>query len=338
MGVGTLHPVVAAVFFAVVIATTVAWSHPVFLGISFAFAFAYSVKLGGPRAGMAGAVLAVLACAFAALFAANVHFGVTVLGQTSIGNQVTLESLLYGLALGFKVAAALMWLGCLVRVFTADKVVYLLGRASPRLALFAAVGLRGAPLIASQMKRISTAQRGIGRGAGQGSAAWRARNWVRRVSALVTWAIERLAQMSDSMRSRGSSLRGRTSFALFRFGSRDRALALVLGALSAAVLFGSLLDQARMLYSPELLMNPVTPASYAFFAAYALLCAFPLAYQLAVEAVFARASQSVSPGESDLSVSAKSSSARENDLPGASTTRFSTCGGWGEEPALEVRP
>lgn len=293
MRVGELHPLVAAAFFAVVIATTVAFAHPVFLGISYASALAYSVKLRGRRAGLLALALLAVACAFAAVFAANVHFGVTVLGQTLIGNQLTLESLLYGLALGVKLAALVMWLSCLVSVFTADKVVYLLGRVSPRLSLFAAVTMRAVPLIGAQLKRISTAQRGIGRGAGQGGVIWRLRNWVRRVSALITWAIERIAQMSDSMRSRGSSLGGRTSYALFRFDARDRALALVLGALGSAVLFGVLLDQARMLYSPELLMNPVTPASFAFFAAYAGFCACPFAYQLGVEAAFARASESL---------------------------------------------
>ena len=288
MEMGALHPVIAAAFFAVVIATVIAWSHPVFLGISYLCALAYSVKLGGARAAVGGAALTLAALAFAALFAANVHFGVTELGQTFIGNRLTLESLLFGVALGFKVATVIMWLGCLVHVFTADKVVYLLGRVSPRLSLFAAVALRAAPLIGVQLKRISMAQSGIGRGAGQGGVVWRLRNWVRRVSALITWAIERLAQMSDSMRSRGSSLAGRTSYALFRFGMRDRVLALALGALASVVLFGSLLDQTRMLYAPELLLNPITPGSFVFFAAYAALCAFPLAYQLAVEATFDR--------------------------------------------------
>ena len=285
MRMGSLHPVLEAAFFAVVLVTTIVWSHPVYLVISFMCALAYAVKLAGRRAGAIAAVLTVAALAFAAVFAANVHFGVTVLGQTPIGNSVTLESLVYGVALGFKVAAVLLWLGCLVTVFTADRVVYLLGRLSPRLALFAAVALRGAPLIGTQMGRLSTAQSGIGRGAGQGSIAWRARNWVRRTSALVTWGIERLAQMSDSMRSRGSGLRGRTSFSLFRFDARDRASAIVLAALASVVLFGALLDQTRMLYAPELLMNPMTPASFVFFAAYAAFCAMPLAYQLGAEAL-----------------------------------------------------
>ena len=70
-----------------------------------------------------------------------------------MGNEITLESLLYGLMLGGTIAAVLMWLSCLHTVFTADKTVYLAGRIAPKLALFLAILLRLVPRIKAQWRR-----------------------------------------------------------------------------------------------------------------------------------------------------------------------------------------
>ena len=45
---------------------------------------------------------------------------------------------------------------------------------------------------------------------------------------LITWMISALALESDSMRSRGSLLRGRTAFSIYRFDNRDRAFVIAL--------------------------------------------------------------------------------------------------------------
>ena len=295
MGIESCHPLVAASYFTVVIILTAILDHPVFLAISWFFALMYLVKLEGAHAFRFIGSLVIIAVVFAAVFTANVHFGITVLTHTHLGNPVTLESLAYGVLIGFKIGAVFMWLRCLVDVFTADKVVYLFGRVSPRLALFSAVALRSAPLVGAQMTRLSNAQRSIGLGAGQGSVSRRLRNWVRRVSALITWAIERMTQMSDSMRSRGSSLRGRTAFALVRFDARDRKVAIGLAFLFSIVLFGISLDQARMLFDPEMIANVATPLSFLFFLSYAMLCATPLVILLVSESRFARDRSKVKP-------------------------------------------
>ena len=78
------------------------------------------------------------------------------------------------------------------------------------------------------------------------------------------------------------------AYALKLAGRRAGARAAVLVALASAVLFGVLFDRTRMLCAPELLMNPLTPASFVFFATYATFCAMPLAYQLGSEALLAR--------------------------------------------------
>ena len=50
MGFEFCHPAVNFIFFAAVLYGSIAFSHPVFLAIAYAAAFAYSVRRGGRRA------------------------------------------------------------------------------------------------------------------------------------------------------------------------------------------------------------------------------------------------------------------------------------------------
>ena len=210
MNFASYHPALNLLLFVAVVAFTACWTRPGLVAVSFLCALAFSVRLRGPRAVAIGCALALCALAFAALFAMNVHFGVTDLARTPIGNSITIESLTCGVLVGFKVAAILVWLSCALCVFTADKVVFLLGRVFPKAAMMLAVTFRAVPVVGDRARKIAVAQSGIGRGPGQGSILRRIANALRRASILVSWSIERFIEMSDSMRSRGAALRGRT--------------------------------------------------------------------------------------------------------------------------------
>ena len=134
MNFASYHPALNLLFFVAVIAFTACWTHPGLAAVSFLCALAYSARLRGPRAVAFGCALIAAALAFAALFALNVHFGVTNLARTPIDNSITVESLTCGIIVGIKVAAILVWLSCVMCVFTADKVVFLLGRVFPKAA------------------------------------------------------------------------------------------------------------------------------------------------------------------------------------------------------------
>lgn len=289
MGFEACHPAVNLLYFAAVITGTIAFRHPVFLGISFLCAFAYSVKRGHWRAALSDGLLIPLAAAYALYYSSYHHFGMTELGTNFVGNRLTLESMVYGLVIGFIVAAVIIWLGCVHSVFTTDKVVYLFGRISPRLSLFLAVLLRLAPRIGRAWKRINTAQKGIGCGTDQGNILRRAVNCIRVFSMVVSWTIGALAAVSDSMRSRGIRLRGRTAFSIYRFDNRDRAYVIALFACLTLTFMGYLLRQTQMIYDPRFVWTPVTAMSYLFYAGYAVFCLMPLGLELWTEHRFRRA-------------------------------------------------
>jgi len=289
MGFERCHPAVNLIYFTAVIAGMIAFQHPIFLAVSFICAFLYSVKRNGRRTLAFNLCLLPLAIAFAFYYSSYHHFGVTVLRRNFIGNNMTLESLVYGLAVGVVIAGVMIWMSCVYAVFSSDKVVYLFGRVSPRLSLFLAILLRMVPRIKKEAKRINMARRGIGMGAGQGNFFQRLRNGICIFSMLITWTIESLTMASESMRSRGSALRGRTAFSIYRFDNRDRTYVIVLFGCLTVTLMGVLLRQTDMVYNPRLIWKPITPASWVFYGGYALLCLLPLLLELWTEYRFRRA-------------------------------------------------
>ena len=289
MGFEKCHPAVNLLFFAAVITAALCLRHPLYLALSLACAFAYAVKRTGGKAVLFTAFLLPAAAAFAVYYSRFHHFGMTVLRRNFIGNGMTLEAFVFGLVLGVCAAAALLWLACVFSVFTADKTVYLFGRIAPRLALFAAILLRLCPRIGRQAQKLHTAQKGIGRGIGQGDPLQRARNCLRIFSMLVTWTIESLSLAAASMRSRGSALRGRTAFSVYRFDSRDRAYVLLLSACATLTLMGALSGAAEAFYDPVIRIASPAVQSLPFYTGYAALCLQPLALELWTEYRFNRA-------------------------------------------------
>lgn len=289
MGFERCHPAVNFLYFAAVIMGMITFQHPIFLAISFACAFAYSIKRNHWKALLFNLVTLPLIAAFALYYSSYHHFGVTVLRQNFIGNNMTLESLVYGFVLGTVLAGVCIWFSCVYSVFTTDKVVYLFGRVSPRLSLFLAILLRMVPRIKKEARKINTAQRGIGRGVNQGNLWQRARNCIRIFSMLITWTIESLSTASESMRSRGSSLRGRKAFSIYRFDNRDRAYVITLFTCLTVMIMGVLLKQTDILYDPRICMNPITSMSFLFYAGYGFFCLMPLMLELWTEYRFKKA-------------------------------------------------
>ena len=289
MGFEKCHPAVNFIYFATMIAGMILFQHPIFLLISFVCAFIYSIKRNGWKALIFNAVLLPLIVAFALYYSSYTHFGVTVLEQNMIGNNMTLESLVYGFVLGIVVAGVLIWFSCVYSIFTTDKVVYLFGKVSPRLSLFLAIILRMVPRIKKEAKRINTAQQGIGRGTNQGNLWQRTRNCIRIFSMLITWTIDSLTTASESMRSRGSTLRGRKAFSIYRFDNRDRAYVVGNFACLTVIFMAVMLKQTDIIYDPRIIMTPVTTMSYVFYAGYAVFCLMPLGLELWTEYRFKKA-------------------------------------------------
>jgi len=280
------HPAINLIYFVVAIGCTVWFHHPVFVAISYLCAFAYSVKLKGKKSLIFNLILIPLIVIFTGWYAYYNHFGITNIKQNIIGNQITLESLVFGLVIGITAASVIMWFGCIHELITADKVVYLVGRVSPKLSLFLSILLRMVPHTREKASKINTAQRGIGRGVGDGNILRRLLNVFREISIILTWLIESSVSMSASMRSRGYGLRGRTAYSMYRFDNRDRSLVLAFFGCIAMIIAAVLLDQTQIHYDPQIIFNRITAASVFFYAAYAVFLLLPMVLQIVGERHF----------------------------------------------------
>ena len=287
------HPMINLIYFVAAITCTVCFKHPIFLTIGYFCAFVYSVKLGGWKMLLLNLAFLLLAFGYAARYASYEHFGVTVLAVNMIDNQITLESLVYGLVNGFVFATVCMWCCCIFMLITADKIVYLFGRISPKLSLFISILLRTVPRVKVRAKRIEISREGIGKGIVQGNLWQKFLHLLSLLSILITWTMEDFVESSNSMKSRGYSLRGRTAFSIYRFDNRDRSLVIVFFWCLTVIGMGVLLNQTTMYFDPMLIMNPITSLSYVFYAVYALFLLLPMGLQIIGEYQFKKLRTSI---------------------------------------------
>lgn len=272
------HPVLNFLFFGSVVAFGMVFFHPVFLGISFVASLAYSVRLRGRGTLRLFRFLMPTLLVVVFLGAAFNHYGVTTLFVLSNGNRVTLEAIVHSFATGGMVLTVFLWFTCYDAVVTSDKFLHVFGRIFPTGALLVSMTLRFIPLLTRRMRKILEGQKGIGNGNGG-----KLRNSLHALSILVTWSLENAVDISDSMKSRGYGLRGRTSYTRFLWTVRDRWLSVSVILLDALTIAGYITGQTRAMYNPYISLPAITPFSYVLYAGYAVLCFMPLVLDLTEE-------------------------------------------------------
>lgn len=274
------HPVVNFTYFAAILLFTMFFMHPVFLGISLAASMVYSVWLNGRKAVRFNLLYMLPMLLLVALInPAFNHEGASILLYVN-DNPITLESIVYGVASAVMFITVIIWFSCYNAVMTSDKFLYLFGRIIPALSLILSMVLRFVPKFKAQVKVISNAQKCIGRDVSNGGLWAKARNGIKILSILVTWALENAIETADSMRSRGYGLKGRTSFSNYRFDRRDGLLLGVLALLILGVLAGAFLQENTIQYFPVIKSKAVSAGSILVYLDYFLLCMLPVGLNL----------------------------------------------------------
>lgn len=284
----SFHPAVNFIYFLAVIVFSMFFMHPIFLCISLICSIAYSVYLNGAKALKFNLLFMLpLLLLFAVLNPVFNHEGATILIYIN-DNPITLESIVYGFAAATMFISVIIWFSCYNAVMTSDKFIYLFGRVIPALSLVLSMVLRLVPKLKAQIHVISNAQKCIGRDVSNGNIITKAKNAMKILSILTTWALENAIETADSMKSRGYGLKGRTSFSNFRFSRRDSAALLSMVALIVIVLFGAAIGQNNIVYFPEVVIQPITPMSILIHIAYGGLCLLPLILDILEDIKWAR--------------------------------------------------
>lgn len=206
------------------------------------------------------------------------HRGATVLLVVN-DDPVTLEAVRYGACFAVMLIDVLIWFRSFTLVMTTDKLLYLFGSVSPKLALILSMVLRYVLLYKEQAGKTADAQTVLGL-YGEDSIPERIRGSLRVFSVMVTWALENGVVTADSMTARGYGVGRRSRFSIFRFGAADGILTFLCILLSAVVLTAIGLKAVRFEFYPFGAWAPASPLRFCAYAAYGLLTLIPAILQL----------------------------------------------------------
>ncbi len=199
------------------------------------------------------------------------HSGVTVLFVMN-DNPITLEAFIYGVAASLMIVSVLYWFNIFSKIMTSDKLLYIFGRLSPKLALIISMALRYVPLFGEQYRKVKQSQKALG--------LYKEDNMVdsfkgslRVFSILITWALENGIITADSMAARGYGVGRRSRFSLFRYRQQDILILTLSIILCVLTLFG--ISGAQFVYYPAILVPKINIRNFAGYLAYGILVLLP---------------------------------------------------------------
>ncbi len=273
----TYHPLINFIYFVAVIGFACFLMHPLCVVIGF---LTTGICLFLLRKNKLWLYLLPMMVATAFLNPIFNHQGVTLLGYLPDGNPLTLESILYGIVAAGMIGSVMGWFSCYNEVLTSDKFVYLFGRILPSLSLVFSMVLRFVPRFINQFRIVANAQQGLGRDLRQGNLLVRAKNGLKVLSIVMTWALENAIDTADSMKARGYGQKKRTAFSIYTFTRRDGVLLFWMLLLGGYTLAGALGGALSFTYFPMLLGRGATAYSCSVFLAYLGLCICPVILEI----------------------------------------------------------
>ncbi len=199
------------------------------------------------------------------------HNGVTVLFVIN-HNPVTLEAFVYGIAAGGMIVTVMTWFRAFTAVMTSDKLLYIFGSLSPKLALMLSMALRYVPLFGRQIRAVSQSQKALGLYK-EDNLIDRMRGGMRIFSVMVTWTLENGIITADSMTARGYGVGRRTRFSIFRWTRNDVLLVILTLLLTVLTLLG--LADRTVTYYPAITASDMTGRVLTGYIAYGLLTWLP---------------------------------------------------------------
>ncbi len=261
-----LHPFVLFIYFFYVIFTAVFTFNPLFLLPALFGALLLLIKLDGVKiikVSFAYVIIFILIALSNPLFS---HNGATVLFFIN-DSRITLESLVYGICAALMIVSALVWFNCFNKVFDSEKIMYLLGRIFPKLALVFSMTLNFIPRMITEFKSIYNAQKSVKQS--------RIKRYTGSFSAVITRSMENSIVTSDSMNARGYMLKGKTFFHRYKFSAVDAIYLCVFTVLFAL----SIVWKSDVTFYPVIQMN-LTSLNYISVIAFTVLTVLPFVLEV----------------------------------------------------------
>jgi energy-coupling factor transport system permease protein len=170
----------------------------------------------------------------------------------------------------------ILWFGCYNKVLTSDKFTSLFGSLIPSISLLLVMVFRMVPNLMRKAAQISGARKSVGKGLGEAAGnKEKLRSGAAVLDALTTWALEGSVITGDSMRARGYGTAKRSSFMIYRIGSLDITLLVLLFVLAALVVIFSCMGSTAAEFTPQLSIAPITAGNIWGLLAYSIYLLIP---------------------------------------------------------------
>ena len=230
------------------------------VGFSLIFAaVTYSLVVGKNRTHLYFLILFAALSVITPLFN---HRGNTVL--LVVNNvPVTLEALICGIYNAATVLAVIYWFRVFSAIMTDDRVLYIFGRFSKKLALVISVALRYIPLLGERTVKVREACKVQGLYE-DGNIIARLKSEVKVFSAVTTYALEKGMITADSMEARGYGTARRTQYTLYRFALFDVCLIAVSLLLTASGIFCAAEGFTGITFYPNVILPQLNVFSLIF--------------------------------------------------------------------------
>lgn len=271
-GLSACNPIVLTVYFLAMATILMFSQNPIFLLAGFTGILAYRILRGeGASSFLFYALLFACGTLLNPLIS---HNGKTVLFVLNDA-PITWEALVFGAVSAGAIVTALLLFRSFYEIMTRDKLLYVFGMLSPKLALVLSMALRYVPLFRKRASEISDSQRALG--------LYREENLPDRLKAdlrvfsiLVTWALENGITTADSMAARGYGRGKRTFYTQFRFRPRDVAYLFMILLCFATAILGIACGAVDIQFYPVIRLTPPTPLARIAYATYGFLALLPI--------------------------------------------------------------
>lgn len=258
------HPLTCFMFFLMVIIITMFTLNPIIIALSYICAVGLCFTIIDTKKMVKSLCCSIILMMIIALTnPLFVHKGATELFFLN-NYRITLESLIYGIVMSIMISAIFYWFKAYNIIITSDKFIYLFGKITPKISLMISMSLAFIPKLKRQYHEILDSQKALGIYLGD-SVADRLKSGFRILTILFSWGIESGVETANSMEARGYGLRGRTSYSIYHFATKD---GVVLGAIVAlfvgiAVMIG--LGYGDFGYYPRLSVVGVSAGEIALY-------------------------------------------------------------------------
>ncbi len=272
------NPMIITVYFLCVTCILMFSQNPILLLFGFVGAVSYFLAKNGLTQGRSHLFYLLLFLVLTIINPLVSHNGKTVLFVMSDA-PITLEATVYGAVSAGVIVSVLYLFRIFTEMMTRDKLLYVFGKLSPKLALILSMGLRYVPLFKERAKKISESQRALGLYK-EDNILDKTKSDLRVFSILITWALENGITTADSMSARGYGRGKRTYYTLFQFRSADAAVLAVTLICAAVTTIGMGTGALAFQCYPSIALANVTPLAVASYTAYGILALLPMMMEM----------------------------------------------------------